>query len=321
MRRLISIGLALMAGCTAPEEEVVEPTPWIYEDDPESQDLALNEAAVADAIEEALSAVLRIDPVPVISTFDAIMSEGDEDGCPFVYETVDNYAYVTFWQDACQASTGAAYEGYGYVYEYVDYPAGQDVVLDGTAILLSGEVHGADGSRLAGSGVVANIEGGGSYYDYFQRQLMGTFVIDGRQVQVDGLEWLDGSMQPDFSITSIFVPDLNPEVEPGLQARQVVVSGALSGLSEGAETVAFEDVNLTSEGASVCGDEPSGTISVRLDDGNWIDVVFDVGEDNSVPLDDPADCDGCGEAWYRGEAVGSVCIDFSGLHDWEERPW
>jgi hypothetical protein len=61
-------------------------------------------------------------------------------------------------------------------------------------------------------------------------------------------------------------------------------------------------------------------VSLRDSDGNWYDVVFD-GPILYDDVIDPAVCDGCGEAWYRGEPMGTVCADFNALVDWEVSPW
>ena len=61
-------------------------------------------------------------------------------------------------------------------------------------------------------------------------------------------------------------------------------------------------------------------MSVRDLDGDWYDVVFDGPTDWGADSD-PDLCDGCGEAYFRGEDVGAVCPDFSGLNGWEGTPW
>ena len=74
------------------------------------------------------------------------------------------------------------------------------------------------------------------------------------------------------------------------------------------------------DGGSDCVLEPAGLVSVRDHDGNWYDVEFH-GSPYWGASVFPLECDGCGEAWYRGEYLGEVCPDFTPLTDWEESPW
>ena len=320
----LALGAAALAACgETPDGTLDAPTPWIYADDAPS-DLAptLGAADVADAIEAGLATLFGVNPGPVYDLFTEALAVGDAGGCPFVYETVDGYAAVTFWQDSCAASSGAMYEGYGYMYVYEDYPAGDDLLLGGWTILLSGEVVGADGGALEGSGVVADINGGNGYFDLYQRQLGGTFVIDGRTLDASGTDWLNGSLQPNFDVTAIYVPEITPDTPTGIDARQVAINGALSGLAGAVETVAFEGVILTEEAVgSACDLEPSGTVSVRAADGNWYDVVFDSPEEVGEPMLGDGLCDGCGTLWFRGLQLDGVCVDFGALTDWDGAPW
>ena len=319
----IALASLLMGGAGCPSvEPLVEPTPWIYDDDAPDPAPSLSTGQVEAAIEEGLAVLFALDPRPAKALFDELMTLGDPGGCPFVYETNDGYADVLFWQDTCQASGGAVFDGYGYVYDYVDYDLGEGLVGQGWALLLSGELMGADGARLEGSGVLVDFAATGPTYDYVQRSLNGSFLVSGRTIDVTGLPWLDGSRQPDFELGAIYVPEVDHENFPGLDARQVSAGGAVSGLLGDVATVAFDAVVLTELAAgSVCQAEPSGTISARADDGSWVDVVFDVGEDPAEPLPDAADCDGCGQAWSRGALLGTVCVDFGVLLGWEGSPW
>ena len=66
--------------------------------------------------------------------------------------------------------------------------------------------------------------------------------------------------------------------------------------------------------------EPGGTIGVRVADGSWYDVQFH-GPTDAKPEVAPKDCDGCGDAFYRGEPLGTVCVDFSAWTGWGAAPW
>ena len=76
----------------------------------------------------------------------------------------------------------------------------------------------------------------------------------------------------------------------------------------------------SNELGSECDLEPYGTISVRDNDGNWVDVVFDGPAYWGAWAFQPH-CDGCGMAYFRGEEVGPTCIDFSSWLEWENLSW
>ena len=101
----------------------------------------------------------------------------------------------------------------------------------------------------------------------------------------------------------------------------VEVDGGLSGLGGDLDTVVFDAVTIFDESlGSTCPTEPGGVVSVRDVSGDWYDVVFD-GPTEYGDESDPDLCDGCGAAYYRGEYLGQVCSDFTGMLDWEGTPW
>ena len=104
-------------------------------------------------------------------------------------------------------------------------------------------------------------------------------------------------------------------------AKLVALGGMLEVEDGPISAVILEDLYLVQESlGATCGLEPSGSISILDSEGNWYGLSFDgpTGEDWDV---DPALCDGCGTAWYRGERLGEACVDFSVLTSWEEKPW
>ena len=88
-----------------------------------------------------------------------------------------------------------------------------------------------------------------------------------------------------------------------------------------ANSIWFDGVWIATEGqGSDCPIEPSGTISIRDDAGDWYDVEFQ-GPGYSGAASFPPECDGCGDVWYQGENLGQACVDFSAMTDWEGSPW
>ena len=51
---------------------------------------------------------------------------------------------------------------------------------------------------------------------------------------------------------------------------------------------------------------------MRGEDGSWYDVLFD-GPNDLQPETPPDLCDGCGQVYYQGDAMGEACADFSAL--------
>ena len=117
------------------------------------------------------------------------------------------------------------------------------------------------------------------------------------------LMWEALGWRPDLTLIDLKVNDT------ALHHRQVI--GSVGGVSLGIATAfEFSEFLLAHEalGAS-CEIEPSGTVGVRDGSGRWIDVIFDgsnvPGEEVPVEL-----CDGCGEAFYGDESLGTVCAEF-----------
>jgi hypothetical protein len=99
------------------------------------------------------------------------------------------------------------------------------------------------------------------------------------------------------------------------------VDGGVSGFDGEIGAVVFDAVLLVDAGwGGACPSEPGGVISVRDVQGGWYDILLD-GPAEWGGTSDPDLCDGCGEAFYRGESIGSVCADFPALLGWEGTPW
>ena len=60
-----------------------------------------------------------------------------------------------------------------------------------------------------------------------------------------------------------------------------------------------------------------GQMSVRDTHGYWYELKFDVSSDWELM----GECDGCGQLSHKGENIGEVCLDFSSVLEWEDRPW
>ena len=121
-------------------------------------------------------------------------------------------------------------------------------------------------------------------------------------------------LSPDLSVGAY----VNPEYD----GRYIYLNGGVSGFVGDTTAILFDQVVLI-EGTlgGPCPQEPYGTISVRGEEGEWYDVLFDGPDPNNEWQLDPTECDGIGHAFFRGESIGEVTVDFTGLYLWEESPW
>jgi hypothetical protein len=261
-------------------------------------------------VQEALALLPSIAAADVRDVYDAVMAGGD-DGCPLLYGGSEEGGDYLYWKEYCSSDEGAAFEGYSYDYSF-DGLYADAVTWSGWYLYLSATMVDAAGDRLQGAGAVARRRGDSDDgWSYFEQVVDGSFTWSG--AGKGGGAWLGGSVQPTLTRTAYLFPEID--------GRAMSLEGGLAGLSGALGTIAFSGLSLFSpEFGNACAGEPSGVVSVRDGDGNWYDVVFDGPEAWDEPVD-AALCDGCGEVWFRGEAVGDACASFDSLLAWEETPW
>lgn len=305
----------LAAGCgpvqpdvsTAPTSATGEPAPYIFdEDDPPVPGLQAAELEVV--IESAVALVLSLNAGPIFPAYDTAMA-GAEETCPAYYTSEGS----RYWYDSCTASTGATYSGYSFYQLYDDFDAGDGALYDGRTVSGVAQIVTADGYTYESGGTAQSLEAVGVGYTYFSSYIAGGFSWDGPEAAGT---WLETGVSPDITLLGYVAPGYG---------NYMLLDGGLSGLGglDAAllDTVVFDSVLLFDAGlGSSCPTEPGGVVSVRDDVGNWYDVVFDGPTDSGV-VSDPDLCDGCGSAWFRGEPLGEVCVDFGGLLEWEVSPW
>ncbi|MDP2307207.1 MAG: hypothetical protein Q8P18_14370 [Pseudomonadota bacterium] len=301
--------LALLAvGCdpAEPEADAVpheDPAPYIFDEEaPPVADLAAADLELA--IESAVALSLTLNAAPIFPAYNAAMI-GAEEACPAYYD----YQGSQYWYDTCTASTGASYSGYSFFQTYDNYDAGDGAVYNGQTVYGVAQIVTPDGYTYEAGGSAQNLVATGEGYTYFSSVIAGSFAWDGPEAAGT---WLETGVSPDITLLGYVVPEYG---------NYVMLDGGLSGLGGLLDTVVFDAVVLFDAGlGSSCPTEPGGVVSVRDGVGNWYDVVFDGPSDYGEASD--ADlCDGCGSAWFRGEPLGEVCADFTGLLDWEVSPW
>lgn len=285
------------------------PAPYI---DPaiETEVPSLDVTTVQDAVDAVFQTLWDFQPQPVLAAYDAANADADGD-CPLVFPDYNvDYGDAWYWSEPCTSDAGAAYAGFVYGVSFTDW-AQDGATYTGGGMAAAGEVVDADGRVWKGSGTVYGYAGGTDDGSYLINALImeGTWSWDGD----NGSSWMSTGLEPGFNAYTTWVPAVG--------AGAVYIDGGLFGLEGELDTVVLDGFALYGEGlAPTCALEPSGTLSVRDVEGHWFDVTFDGPEQ----LEDPVNadwCDGCGGAWYEGSYVGEICLDFTSLLDWEERPW
>jgi hypothetical protein len=127
----------------------------------------------------------------------------------------------------------------------------------------------------------------------------------------DPAAWLDGGISMGLDIDGVGSPQGN---------SQLLLDGGHSTFANGAVAISFDQVYLGSGESTSCPLEPSSTISILDTAGQWYDVRFH-GPPYEAAVSLPAECDGCGEVSYGDQHLGTVCLDFASLMDWEVLPW
>jgi hypothetical protein len=303
--------LAFSAACApeaAPVQEVAAdpyvPAPYIVEEAEEGPVASFSEADLEAAITDALSAALGLTAAPVFASYAQVM-DNEDSGCPNYYDYGDN----TYWYDQCTAEDGTSFQGYSFYYRYVDFYS-EGLLYNGDSLYGVARVADADGNVFEAGGSASNLRGEAEGYTYFQSVVQGSFSWTGPEAEGT---WMTEDLAPDVNMYGILAS--------AYDARAFYLDGGVSGLGGVFETVVMEDVFMM-DGilGGICPTEPGGLISARDDDGNWYDVVLD-GMIDAEDTPDPQFCDGCGTAYFRGEEIGSVCIDFSVLVGWGDSPW
>ncbi len=293
------------------------PTPWIYpaDEDPPTPELDLD--ALESALTIALDAALEVDPGVVRDLHELLFpmpttGSGDPTGCPFFLTYDYGTAKAFYWQGECTASDGSMFSGSGSVALYDDFQ-NEAGIFDGFAVTMAGRIEAADGTFLAGSGQAVRYAGGAGDLRADVATLDGTFTAGGPRAPQS--PWLDGSRRPSLTVTGFtYVPT---------GGTSVALAGGLAGLDfpAGVTAVALDELTLRQALAgATCERELGGAAGVRGADGNWYDALFDgaLGENAQTP---PELCDGCGETWYRGVALGALCLDArTWFGRWESAP-
>ncbi len=299
--------LFLMAchSATAPIDtgETLEPSPYLVDEaDPVTANLSSEE--VGSAVQELLSQIKELNAAPVFEAYEAAML-GAEPGCPDFYEDEGN----VYWYDYCYASDGSYFTGYAFSQDY----NGQEVdgySYTGQTVYSVAEVTNANGNVFTGGGSVQllradSIEGEKDVtHTIWMSVLEGGYAYDGPETAGT---WMSEGITPSLTLQFVEIPE---EADIGISGRIFTATGGVSGLQGIAGTVVLDNFQVWPAAfGNSCPEEPHGIVSVRDDEGLWYDVVFDGSPAWTEEAVAPALCDGCGGIYFRGEKIGSTCVD------------
>ena len=314
-------------GCGSPETEDTGSTteteliPSEYIDDDTEINPLLTVEQVSVGLAEGLDWLFNFNPDITHETYLEVLGYGygaggyggeEEDyGCPYYY---DGYDY-DYWRDTCQREDGTSFSGFAQSWNYGEYEENGYKYYNYDYFNGDARIVTPEGQIWIGAGYNQTyrreyLENG---YQYIYRNIAGEFSWEGPTA--DG-SWMQESVAVDFYV---HVRNYATEDEPSRVYTSM--NGGVSGLLGDINTITLVDVMIYDDTlGSVCDLEPYGTISVRDDDGGWYDVIFD-GPPYWGGWSYESVCDGCGEAFYRGESIGSVCVDFTQWIDWQGMPW
>jgi hypothetical protein len=305
--RFSLISFAACGGGQASDDEPgTEPTPYIFEDEGESAP-EVDRAALTTAVAGVLANVWSLNAEPALGAYRRLAA-AQTPACPRQYTNDGN----TYWFDTCTTTDGTQFSGYGFYYDYRDYPVGDGWYGDVEVISGAARIEGPTGTTVdvAGTANLSSLQHSTNPALSWVSEVRGTFATNDPALADT---WLGQGLSPDLRM-SVF----HQTVANG---RFLQFDGGVSGLEGPMTSLVFDRLTLIeAELGGICEREPHGILSARLQDGTWVDLVFD-GPDPATFTGDPTRCDGKGRMYWRGEDLGEISLDFAFLFDFVGSPW
>lgn len=287
-----------------PDEEV--PTEYVFEEEEPQALLSLEE--IETAILHSFDILHRLNPTVVHNAYAHIRDDyGSE--CPSFYEDYD----YDYWRDSCETEDGSLFSGQAAYWRYQEYEDENYLYLDDAYYSGDAKITTAENETFLGSGYARHEYKKSLTSDntYLYWDVWGEFGWNGSGEEGT---WIKEDYTIDFTRWTYNYNAKNDDTYTGL-------SGGLSGIEGTVNTVLLRDIMIYGEGlGSECSIEPYGTVSVRDDEGQWYDVVFD-GPAYWGAWSFQPHCDGCGIAFFRGKEIGTACVDFTSWLDWGSIEW
>jgi hypothetical protein len=256
----------------------------------ELEDKVVPDLQIAEAfLQEAIIELRNVRVNQVLDTYFALMELTDSN-CPRWYSDV----YGLYWADTCQAESNLQLQGVGTLNRYVDGTIDESGnTWFGRQIYCEGVLENQD-EQLLCTGNATQLQGlsptgDDIFYSYSEAH---TIVSGGEELQF---------------------PKMENYASRSEDAKAIYYSAVLP-IDSG--FVQFDTQILTSYGCTM---EPSGSQHIQVTDtgDSWLYVVWHGAFENL----DMEQCDGCGDVYFQGEAVGSICADFSTWLDWTTSPF
>lgn len=258
---------------------------------------------IASAISIAMAQIPDLNAAPIIDVYTSFLDQ-TTDTCP-QWSLYQDYPY---WYDNCTTADGVVFEGYGLLVEYDEYEA-NDYLYTGYQLNSVATLTTTDGQTLTLSGATDLLFATNGAVNIFYSQIPAGTSWQGQSTA----SWLDDAASP--SLYTYYTQDSST----GLRA--LLVDGSIAVNAGDISDVVLHDVHLLDDpSGSLCSTEPAGMVSVRNTGGQWYDLIFDGPASTAEQVPD-ALCDGCAVAWFQGQSLGDVCVDFSSLMDWKDVPW
>jgi len=284
----------------------------------------LDLAGVESALDEGVRLVRSLDPADLLDLMDQLLSQQDQGVCPSFTETDADYYDLGRPQEVCTASSDAVFQvdlrymrdeegqdGASYLYENALVVGGSRIV-DSAGEALDFSLKFTHTDRVISTG---------------NRKIAGQWFGVSTWSGATAGEWLGGASsvgleymwvtETDSTTAAAFTAQGGISGLQGTVADTVIFSGVF-GQEYPADVLGFTLASASFQ--SQCEEEPHGSVSIRTRENEWYEVRFD-GPVLAQPVESPAECDGCGTVWFRGESMGEICPDMAMFLDWQGRPW
>ncbi len=265
---------------------------------PEAARLSPAEVTAGGAV--ALEALYATDPRHAQARYEALRATGDP-ACP---ANSGAYAGQFYWEGACTAASGAAFDGWALSAWHADLLAPEEgrrydaiAWYYGMARVTDAEGHLFEGWGSNSLQVWTSLDGGRRGVS---AAVGGLFAWDGEDPG-----WLGTDADQGWEL----------QIERDRDGAQRLYANGGIGLLEGTfDAFAMDELRLD-EPAGGCALEPTGPLHLReAATGRWYTLRFDA-----------ADCDGCGALSIREDGVeqgiGESCLPWGPLLSWELDPW
>lgn len=226
----------------------------------------------------------------LLDVYDEMLEQTDVT-CPRWFNNSDGL----YWADTCTSQDGVSFQGFA-----TSIPR-NDVVPDAYGNLFTGRQIHCEGVLSQGDTTMECVGGineltgtDANGHDVFYSYSRHYVLTQGDEV----------SHFPDAEMWAVHAPTYKALFQNGVQI--VRDETTIVGVVEFArQTMSNVD----------CLVEPNGTQHVQVN-GAWVYIEW-----HGDLLGEPDRCDGCGDAYAQGEAIGQVCADYSSWLDWTSSPF